>query len=43
VSGILFFKDHGEVSLFIKRYITKKPKIQYLKNAFETILIKNRG
>jgi len=43
VPGILFFKNLQEASLFIKKYIKKKPNIYHLKNAFEMILVRNRG
>ena len=39
----LFFKTQKEVALFIRTYFKKQPKIYYLKNAFNDILIKNRG
>jgi len=39
----LFFKDIKEAGVFIKKYFKKQPKIYYLKNAFNTILIKNHG
>ncbi len=42
IPEILFFKDLREASLFIKRYFKKKPNIYYLKNAFETLLVRNR-
>ena len=36
----LFFKNLEEAHKFIKKYFEKKPKIHYLKNAFNIILIK---
>ncbi|MBU1852604.1 MAG: DUF2088 domain-containing protein [Candidatus Omnitrophica bacterium] len=37
----LFFKNSKEADSFIKRYFKTKPKIYYLKNAFDTILVKS--
>jgi len=37
----LFFKDMKEARAFIKKHFKKQPEIYYLKNAFDTILVKN--
>jgi nickel-dependent lactate racemase len=39
----LFLKDIEEANRFIKIYFKKKPKIYHLKNAFNTVLVKNHN
>jgi len=39
----LFFKDMKEARRFVKRYFKKRPRIYYLENAFNTILIRNHS